>query len=423
MTARRGTLLATAGCVVSFGCLWAAQYLAHVSMIDLLVYRAEGQAVRNGGDLYAMRATHARLLATYPPFAALLFTPLTLLATAPLRVLATLTNLGLLISLVHLSLRLIGHRPPRAAPTLAAAALCLWCEPVWTTLRYGQVNLLLAVLVLWDLTRPAAHRWAGVGTGLAAGIKLTPALFVVFLALSGLARRPGAGHWLRQALVATAAFAGTVAVGALVLPYDAHRFWTGTVFAAGRAGPAEDTANQSLRGVLARLLHTGDPGPWWLVVASAVALLGLGVAVGARLYGPARTAPAWGALSCAATALIVSPVSWSHHWVWCVPMMLLLASEAALRRSAAWWAVAAGTGALFFSYALWWVPHVAEERLELHQNGGQMLLSAGYPAFGAAFLVLAAVVGLTGRGHPRPQGAPLAEPQAPAAERQALAKE
>ncbi|MGW1073869.1 glycosyltransferase 87 family protein [Streptomyces sp. NPDC002537] len=393
MTARRAAPIAASVCLASFVCFWLAQRAAHVSMIDLLVYRAEGWTVRTGGDLYAMRATHAHLPTTYPPFAALLFTPLTLPATAPLRALTTLVNLGLLLALVHLSLRLTG-RPSRAAVTLSAAALCVWCEPVWTTLRYGQVNLLLAVLVLWDLTRAGDRggRWAGVGIGIAAGIKLTPALFAVFLAATGLSRRPGPE--LRQAAVACAAFAGTAAVGALVLPYDSWRYWTDMLFAADRVGHAEDTANQSLRGVLARLLHTGDPGLWWAAAAAVTAVVGLAVAVRARLRGPEPTAHAWGVLSCAATALLVSPVSWSHHWVWCVPMALLLGTEAVLavgRRGAAWWAAAATAGALFCSYALWLVPHGPWGRLELHQSGGQMLLSASYPAAAAAFLLLAAV--------------------------------
>lgn len=385
---RRSTLAAAAGCLVSFCLFLLAQRASHVTSIDVLVYRAEGWTVRTGGDLYAMRATHRGLPATYPPFAALLFTALTLPGTTALRVLTELTNLGLLLALTHLSVRLVDGRP-RAAVTLTAAALCVWCEPVWQTLRNGQVNLLVAVLVLWDLTRPAGHRWAGLGTGLATGIKLTPALFVVHLAATGLARRAEGGPWLRRAAVATAAFGGTAALAALALPHDSRRFWTDAVFAAERVGHAEDTANQSLRGVLARLLHTGDPGPWWAVAAAAVTALGLAVAVRTLRAGPRGAA--WGALSCAATALLVSPVSWSHHWVWCVPAGLLLAREAAERRSPAWWAGTAVAAALFCSYVLWRVPHSVEGRPELHQSGGQMLLDAGYPAAGAAFLALAAL--------------------------------
>ncbi|MGW7530383.1 glycosyltransferase 87 family protein [Streptomyces sp. NPDC054783] len=97
-------------CLASFAVLLGAQRAAHVSMIDLMVYRAEGATVRDSGDLYALRATAAHLPTTYPPFAALLFTPLALLDTAPLRVPATAGNLALLVAFVRLSLKLDGCR-------------------------------------------------------------------------------------------------------------------------------------------------------------------------------------------------------------------------------------------------------------------------------------------------------------------------
>ncbi|MFK8846659.1 glycosyltransferase 87 family protein [Streptomyces sp. Ac-502] len=404
---RRPLLVAAVGCVLSFAAFWVAQRLAHVTMVDLMVYRAEGWTARNGEDLYDMVATSAHLPNTYPPFAALLFTPLTLVGVPEMRTLATLGNLLLLVAVVHLGLRLVG-RPKRVPPLAAAlgvAALLVWCEPVWTTLRYGQINLLLAVLVLWDLTRKDSNRWAGIGIGLAAGIKLTPALFAVFLALAGLVRawqrlRAGAGAreawnpWLRQAAVACLTFLGTALLSALVLPHDSRRFWTEIIFAADRVGEVEITANQSLRGALARLLHTHDPGLWWLAAAAVVAVLGLSAAVGALLRGRR----AWAAVACAVTALLVSPISWSHHWVWGVPMLILLGSEAigrggfGSRAGRRWWAGTLAMGLLFCSFALWFVPHRYHHHEELRQNGGQMLLSGIYPIAGLVFLVLTAVL-------------------------------
>jgi hypothetical protein len=401
---RRATLMAVLTCLISFTAFWLSQRAAHVSMIDLDVYRAEGWTVRRGGDLYDMRATYALLPTTYPPFAALLFIPLTWMDESTMRFAATLGNLLLLVALVQLSLRLIGRptRVPRAAVTLAVAAGAVWCEPVWTTLRYGQVNLLLAVLVLWDVTRRANHRWAGVGIGLAAGIKLTPALFAVFLVVAGAAlgirrlRRGGPG-WnihLRRGAVAAVTFAGTVALAAVAVPGDSRRFWTEIIFAADRPGNAEETGNQSLRGILARALHTGDPASWWLLPAVAVACAGLAIAVAALLAGDRLPySAAWATVSCGITALIVSPISWSHHWVWAVPMVLLLATEAIRRRDRRWKLGATAAGLLFCSFALWIVPHAeGDSRPELHQSVGQMALSSVYPVGGALFLAVAAVV-------------------------------
>ncbi|MBO1333922.1 glycosyltransferase 87 family protein [Streptomyces sp. VRA16 Mangrove soil] len=368
-------------CLLSFVSFWIAQRAAHVSMIDLLVYRAEGATVRAGGDLYALRATHAGLPTTYPPFAALLFTPLTLLDVATVRAAATLLNLALLVAFVHLSLLLV-RRHARVEHSLWVAAGAVWCEPVWTTLRYGQVNLLLAVLVLWDLTRRPGHRWAGVGIGVAAAIKLTPALFVVFLLGTGLALAVTGGGWrpwLRAAATAVGSCAGVTALTAVVLPHDSRLFWTRMVFEASRVGHAEETANQSLRGVLARLLHTDDPGPWWVAAAVVAGATGLAVAVAAALRGRRALA----VVACATTALLISPVSWSHHWVWCVPLVLLVWETGRHR-------VAALMALLFCSYALWWVPH-GTGRPELHQNGVELALSALYAVVGCAFLARSGV--------------------------------
>ncbi|WP_049574831.1 glycosyltransferase 87 family protein [Streptomyces sp. SBT349] len=398
---------AVAGCLASFAAFLLAQRAAGVTLLDLDVYRAEGWTVRTGGDLYAMRATKHELPATYPPFAALLFIPLTWPSVDAMRVAATLANLALLVALVHLSLRLTGRASPRA--TCAVAALAVWCEPVWTTLRYGQINLLIAVLVLWDLTRRPGHRWAGAGTGIAAGIKLTPALFVVCLAVAGAvlgARRlrhgvPAGNVHLRRAAVATGAFAGTVALAAAAVPRDSLRFWTEVIFDSGdRAGEAESAANQNVRGVVARALSTGEPPSWWLLVAAAAVCVGLATAVAALLAGERLPhGPAWAAVTCGVTALLVSPFSWSHHWVWAVPLVLLLAVEAERRHHAGWTAGAVAAGLLFCSFALWAVPHDAG-RPELDQSLGEMALCALYPAAGAAFLATAATV--TARAWRRP---------------------
>ncbi|MEU8822274.1 glycosyltransferase 87 family protein [Streptomyces sp. NPDC048636] len=424
----RPTLCAAVLCLVSFTGFWIAQRAAQVSMVDLLVYRAEGWTVRNAADLYDMRATVHSLPNTYPPFASMLFTPLTLMATGTLRVFGTAFNLALMVALAHLSLRLTGlpRALPRPAAVLALAAVAVWCEPVWTTLRYGQINLLVTVAVLWDLTRRAGHRGAGIGTGIAAGIKLTPGLFVVFLALAGLVTgvrrlRMSLGPLaafrnddLRRAAVATAVFAATVGLSALALPHDSRRFWTEVVFSADRPGEVEGAGNQNLRGVLARLLHTTDPGPWWVATAAVIGCVGLAAAVAAQVTDERRLpyARAWAALGCAVTALMISPVSWSHHWVWAVPMALLLALEAARRRTAVWIAGAVVTWQLFCSFMIWYVPHARPTRVELHQNPAQMLLTAVYPLIGVVFLAvlarltLRAARGPAARSLPRPAEAP-----------------
>ncbi|MFD0368371.1 glycosyltransferase 87 family protein [Streptomyces sp. NPDC127114] len=378
--ARRWPLAtAAAVCLLSFTAFWVAQRLAHVNMLDVMVYRAEAETLRAGDDLYAMRATSANLAMTYPPFAAVVFLPLTLVSVPLMRTLTTAGNLLLVVALVQLSLQLV--RPGLARPaaraelwrrTLLIAAVVVWCEPVWTTLRYGQINLLIAVAVLWDLTRREGSRWAGLGIGLATAVKLTPGLFVVLLLAAGVLlwrRDRRVNQWLRTALTATGVFLGTTLTMAVALPADSRKFWTGTLFETGRVGHAEETANQSISGVLARLMHTDAPGLWWAATAALLGGAAMVLAVRAALRGDKAVAVTVTAF----TALMISPISWSHHWVWCVPLLILLYD-----RCTRAWTVTGAVALAFASFALWWVPH-DPGRPELDQNAGQMLLSAVYP--------------------------------------------
>jgi alpha-1,2-mannosyltransferase len=358
--------------------------LAHPSMIDMVVYRAEGRTVLNGDDLYGggvqIQAAGGNVLpATYPPFAALLFAPLAWIPVAVLKVLVTAANIALLATVVHLTGRLCagwGDRVPKTASRWAAvAAFCLWFEPVWTTLRYGQINLALVALVLFDLvdhgqsdlTRPEGSRWRGVGIGIATGIKLTPGVFILWLLLSG--KR-------REAVTSAAAALGTVAVGFLLLPHDSTRFWLHKVFQTDAVGQTFITDNQSLSGMLARLTHQSDPKALWAVAAVVVGAAGLWLAARIARSGDM----ALGALCCAVTGLLISPISWSHHWVWAVPVAILLVQRAP-RAAAAWTLV-------FVSFLIWAVPHkVLGPPPAL--NPFQILLSSLYPLAGLAFLAWA----------------------------------
>ncbi|WP_317619930.1 glycosyltransferase 87 family protein [Streptomyces sp. CBMA156] len=316
------------------------------SMVDMLVYRAEGGAVVRGEDLYAMRLPGWDLPATYPPFAALLFVPSTWFDVSTLRVLVMLLNYALLATAVHLSLDLAGRpRRHRAAVVVLATGLGIWLEPVFTTFRYGQVNLGILCLVLWDLTRPDRDRCKGVGIGLAAAVKITPGLFAVYLLLTGR---------VRAALVSAGTFLAAGLTGWAVLPDASYGFWTGYLWDPGRVGSTVLVDNQSLRGAVCRLLDAGDPGLVGLVAPALAGTLGLGVAVTAgRSARVLRRADAWGAVCAALTALLVSPISWTHHWVWCVPLIALLASEAGSRARQVLFGL---TVLVFLSHAMWRVP-------------------------------------------------------------------
>jgi alpha-1,2-mannosyltransferase len=382
-----------AGLLLALGLLSLLAYegvrqLEHFQMVDMVVYRDEGETVRHGQNLYTMVVPHWKLYATYPPFAALLFTTTTLAPVPLLRALVTGANLALLALLAWLSFRLVGWPRQRTRPLAVVLSLLagVWLEPVYTTLRYGQINLLIACLVLADLTRPDQARGKGLLIGIATGLKLTPGVFGVYLLLTG---RP------RAALVSFAGFAGTVLFGWLALPQASWSFWTDYLFDSHRVGATGIVDNQSLRGALARLLHEPDPNLSWILAAGVTAAVGLAVAARTARADRLPRAEAWGVACAALTALLVSPISWTHHWIWCVPILVLLAAEAAAEAAGPRatrrlrWRPLLGLGLLTFAgYGMWLVPHrLPEDSLRLAL--WQQLPSSVYPAFGLLLLGVA----------------------------------
>ncbi|HEX8005514.1 MAG TPA: glycosyltransferase 87 family protein, partial [Trebonia sp.] len=125
-------------------------------------------------------------------------------------------------------------------------------------------------------------------------------------------------------------------------------------FQASRTGFVGDQQNQSLRGMLTRLIGsvTGSE-PAWLVLAVVVGVLGLAAA--AALHNSGRTFA--GLMAVALTALLDSPISWDHHWVWIAPGLAVIIDAAvrAARGGAAaartWWLVLAG--AVLAVYGAW----------------------------------------------------------------------
>src|SRR5579859_4719865 len=304
--------------------LYLADLATHLSsmagMRDLEVYRSGGLIVRHVSPPY-----HGNLASplydwtgqngvqfTYPPFAAVVFAVGSVLSWTMLRTamtVASLAALGLSLWITFGALGYSGRRTIRLAATLGVSALALLTEPVQETLGLGQVNLLLMLLIMADLLTPAALAgrtpwWHGIGIGVAAGIKLTPLIFIPYLLLI---RR------CRQAATAAATFAVTVLLGYAVLPGDSGTYWAhGLFLKANRIVFLGTRGNQSLRGVLTRLAGSVTSGtlPW---IAAGVVVVVVGLAAAALLQAAGQ--PVAAVLACALTGLLVSPLSWDHHWV------------------------------------------------------------------------------------------------------------
>ena len=215
---------------------------AHWPLWDVRVYWWGGQQAARGGALYA---PGARYSFTYPPFAAVLFT---LAAPAPegdLAAVITVASIGALAVLCALALGAAGVRR-RPETVFAVTVLALLTYPVAYTLHLGEVNLILAALAGADLLRRYdGYWWQGIATGLAAGIKLTPLIFVAYLLVT---RR------VRAAATAAATFAATVAIGFVLLPSPSRVFWLdGVFYNQRRIGDPANPSDESLSGAVARL--------------------------------------------------------------------------------------------------------------------------------------------------------------------------
>jgi alpha-1,2-mannosyltransferase len=203
----------------------------------------------------------------------------------------------------------------------------------------GQINLVLLALVVGDLLAAKQSKWAGIGIGLAAGLKLTPALFIVYLLVT---RR------IRAALVAIGTFAGTVALGFAVAPSDSITYWLHGRFDDVNRISHDPLANTSVHGLLVRLHAPGT-----LASIAPVAIAAIAIVISAMAYRRGQTVLAVAIVGLASAA--ASPFSWSHHWVWFAPLVVHLGYRAYVIGSrmaaTAMWAVCALVGGWFVSVA------------------------------------------------------------------------
>jgi alpha-1,2-mannosyltransferase len=293
---------------------------------DLKIYM---QAVRwwaHGNDLYSYAQPdflQGKLYFTYPPFGALVLFPFGFL---PLGATEVLFTLGTIAAVIVTTIWIFRALSLPLQWVWYAVPLVLATEPLRETIPLGQINMLLVVLVLLDLLvlGPRQSRWMGVGIGLATAIKLTPGIFILYLLLTR--------QW-RAAATASATAAGVTLVTAAIAPRASWDFWTHALWDTARVGRTDITGNQSLLGMLHRLVAPGEPSrALWLVLALVVLGIGLWRAVLAHRAGNEVAALALTGL----TGGLLSPITWPHHLYWIVPA---LAVCLAARR---WWLLFAG---------------------------------------------------------------------------------
>lgn len=354
---------------------------------DASVYRAAARALLGGADPYA--ATSNGFAFTYPPIALVFVAPTALLPEWCFLPLACGLPALLLVLALFLCLH-AGGRTPAGWEAVTGSLPLLMLYPVLTSVVVGQLDALVLLLVVADVTVMRRSRWHGLGIGLAAALKITPLVFGLWF----LARRD-----LRGGLKAVAAFGLTTLLAHVALPGPSSYFWTAGLFDTTRVGRITVALNQALSAPIARLLTpeaqvlSGSARTVWVVACVAVVAVGLLAAARQSRAGHPITA----ACVVATVGLLVSPITWSHHWVWIIPWAAAVATE--LRRGP--WAAGVTVLALLLALPVHWtfgnfVPHGGST-----SSWGPLAMLAGalVPAV-ACGLVAATALGMP---QPRPQ--------------------
>lgn len=272
-------------------------------LLDLQIYTNSARAWINGGSLYDYHDPTFHLSATYPPIGPLLFSALTPFTADGREVLYTALNLlalfGCAWSVAVLACIAPEKRFEWSAWAFAASTVTI---PVWLTLRQGQINIFIWLLVLVDLDAlRRTRRFAGIAIGVATAIKLLPGLFIVWLAITK--------RW-RALACSCVALSLATGLGWLLAPSDSRSYWTDLLWHSDRVGALDDARNNSIMGVVAR---ASGPGPGrtalWIFVALAILLVALVRSVKASRANDFLAVAA--IVGCATAA--VSPISWTHH--------------------------------------------------------------------------------------------------------------
>ena len=297
-------------------------------MVDLEVYRQAGAVLLAGGDFYDLPGP---LQFLYPPFAAVLALPLALLPATVVQLGWTAAGALALVAILH-RFGLKGW-----VLSLAGSAVVYLVEPVVQTLTFGQLGIFLVALVVLDLApgpRVFSRRLLPEGalTAVATAIKLTPAIFVVYLLLV----RKFRAFW-----VAVVTGVVVTLISFAFVPAASYEFWTR--LAHGDTGLGHSIiyyTNQSVMADIVRIFGLGQtPAIVGLVLSAAVAVAGLWAATLWHRLGDVRLA----VNLCGVAGLLASPVSWLHHFVWVVPLAMSLVERRPIgRRRLPTWYLALG---------------------------------------------------------------------------------
>ncbi|WP_309226884.1 MULTISPECIES: mannosyltransferase [unclassified Mycolicibacterium] len=307
--------LAPAVLLVSAAMLMALTIPSQPDLVDFHVYVLGGSALEHPGTLYTFaystQSPTQPLPFVYPPFAAILFYPLHFLPFAAIGLLWQVAMIAAMYAIVRITQRMLGGGSQSEAMLWAAGLI--WLEPARVSINLGQMGIFLTLAVLYAAY---SRRWwvSGLLVGLGAGIKLTPAVSGLYFV--------GVRRWAAAAFSAIVFFA-TVALSWLVVGDQVRHYFT-TVMGDTSINPIGIALNQSWRGGISRIVgHDAGEGTLVLVAIVGTAVLA-GLAWCAMGSGSGARDQLGSLLVVQLFGLLVSPISWVHHWVWVAPLIIWL---------------------------------------------------------------------------------------------------
>lgn len=325
-----GPVVLVVGLIVgAVGITAGVQHALSAYLLDVGVFRDAGQAFIDGENLYVDFDTRSGFRFIYPPFAALLFAPLTWVGEQTMEVLWTLASVAALFGIIAMAVRWL-QRSGLGLPgpmdnryfwawSIGLTGLATCFEPVRAHLNYGQINVFLILLVAADVFGFTPRRVRGLGIGIAAGIKITPAAYaLIFL--------------VRKDFASVARSAGffllTAVIGWILRPEASRYFWTTEFVNEERGGAPPYPPNQSLTGLIARLGVDGD-------TALAIMKPGFVIIAALSLWGAwrfERTGRRVHALILVILGVcLAGPLAVTHHWIGIVlvfPLVFCTRSQA-----------------------------------------------------------------------------------------------
>lgn len=363
------------------------------NFVDLHVYLGGAAALDHPGTLYSYVYTEHTpdfpLPFTYPPFAAIVFYPMHWLPFGLAGFCWQVAMIAALYGSVRLTQRLLGVSDGSSRRVaMAWTAIAIWIEPLRNNFDYGQINVFLMVGVLYAVY---TSRWwlSGLLVGVASGIKLTPAIVGVYLV--GVRR-------VAAAAFSAVVFLLTVGLSALVVGDQTRYYFTALLGDAHRVGPIATSINQSWRGAISRIL--GHDAGFSAPVLAAIAVTAVLAVLAWRALG--STDRLGKLLVVEMFGLLMSPISWTHHWVWLVPLMMWLLHGPLREHPGAWI-----TGWSWLALTLVGVPWLLLfAQPSIWQIGRPWYLAWGGLAYTVAAMATLVVIAVSGRRGVAPDPVP-----------------